>query len=174
IEDDGDDIATRAHRALIEDAAAVLRDPERAKGYAAMVELAENNSVSERERQAFEAEPKVERAFRAMAEGRTGEATFLLSWAEKQDSSRTDVSILFAMIDYLRSPADQRANDTRTLERRIDAELTKRPTDWRVRLCYGLLLAEKDDLRGAQRHIANVADPDHPMVRRIRALVRAG
>lgn len=171
LEDQPDDFATRTQRDFITDVADVLRDPDRGRRYTNLVAQGETNATIDRERLAFESEPKVERAFRAMAGDHTGAATYLLSWAEKQDGTRTDIRILFAMIDYLRSPAASRAGNTRTLEHLIDDELTKRSHDWRVRLCFGLLLAEQGDVRGARRNIAAAPDGTHPMVRRISALV---
>lgn len=171
IEEEGEDAGTLVIRELLNDAMDVLGDPDRSKRYAALVEQAEKNPSADRERLAFEAEPKVERAFRAMAIDMTGIATYLLSWAEKQDSSRTDVPILFAMVDYLRSPPAQRGTDARALEAMIEDELMERGHDWRVRLCYGLLLAERNDVNGAKRNIESAPDETHPMVVRIKRLV---
>ncbi|MEQ9501135.1 MAG: hypothetical protein RIT81_29980 [Deltaproteobacteria bacterium] len=171
LEDEPDDYAARVQKDFLTDVADVLRDPDRGRRYANLVAQAETAAPVDRERLAVEAEPKVERAFRAMALNHTGAATYLLSWAEKQDSTRTDVRILFAMIDYLRTPPAVRVDHTRTLEHLIDEELTKRSHDWRVRLCFGLLLAERGDERGARRNIAAAPDASHPMVRRIGALV---
>ncbi len=173
LDDQPDDFATRVQKDFLTDVADALRDPDRGRRYANLVAQGESNATIDRERLGVEAEPKIERAFRAMAGDHTGAATYLLSWAEKQDSTRTDIRILFAMIDYLRTPPPIRADNTRTLERLIDDELTKRAHDWRVRLCFGLLLAEQNDARGARRNIAAAPDASHPMVRRISALVGA-
>ena len=87
LDDEPDDVAVRTLRELLTDAYDVLRDPDRGRRYTTQVAQSDVTAAADRERLAFEAEPKVERAFRAMAANRTGAATYLLSWAEKQDLS---------------------------------------------------------------------------------------
>ena len=173
VEDEGDDPGWRATLDLLREAHTVLRDPERAALYAQMVERSESSSAAARERQAFEAEPKVDRALKCMAEGRIGEATFLLTWAEKLDPTRLDVPVLMSVVDFLRAPRQQREQDARGLQTILAAELARQPNDWRLKLCQALVLAELGDERGAQALMLESPDLDHPMVRLVRSTLRA-
>ena len=156
---------------IIHEAYEVLKDPEASKRYAAIVERADTHDWIERERRALEAEPKVDRAVRAMAVGRTGEATFLLSWAERLDPSRTDLGAYFGVLDVIRAPDGQRAADARALRSILQEQLGQRPYDWRIKLCMALVLAEDGDPWGANRLLEHAPDRSHPMALRVSALL---
>lgn len=172
VEDAGDDAGWQATKDVLHEAFAALRDPDRAKRYASLVAESEDSPAALRERHALEAGPKVDRSLCAMAEGRTGEASFLLAWAERLDSTRTDVPVLLAVLDYLRVPAAQRGDDARALQLVLAQELTRQPTEWRLKLCQALVLAELNDARGANALLSCSPDPDHPMVRLVRSKLR--
>jgi hypothetical protein len=173
VEDEAADPGWRATLDLLKEAHQLLRDPERAALYAQLVERGEGSGTAFKERLAFEAEPKVDRALRAVAEGRTGEATFLLSWAEKLDPSRLDVPVLMTVVDFLRAPRALREQDARGLQTFLAAELARQPNDWRLKLCQALVLAELGDGRGAQALTFDCPELDHPMVRLVRSTLRA-
>lgn len=172
VEDEGQDPGWRATKDFLQEAFVALNDPERAALYGQLVERSEKSPQGLVERHAFEAEAKVDRCLRAMAEGRTGEASFLLSWAERLDSTRTDVPVLLAVLDYLRAPRAQRATDARGLQAFLAQELARQPHDWRLKLCQALVLSELSDARGANALLTGCPDPDHPMVRLVRAQLR--
>lgn len=156
---------------LIHEAYEVLRDPETSRRYALLVERGAKLSSMDRERRAFEAEAKVDRAVRAMGDGRTGEATLLLSWAERLDPQRTDLSAYFGVLDVIRAPDGQRAADARALRGLLQEQLTERSYDWRIKLCLGLVLAEDGDPWGANRLLESAPDRSHPMAVRISKLL---
>ena len=158
---------------LLHEAYEVLKDPGTSKRYATMVDRADKVPPIDRERQAFEAEPKVDRALRAMGSGRTGEATLLLSWAERLDPSRTDLSAYFGVLDVIRAPDQQRASDARALRSVLQEQVAERNYDWRMKLCLGLVLAEDGEVRSARRMLEQSPEPTHPLAQRIAALLDA-
>ena len=171
LEEDVDRQGARPVLDLIHEAYEVLKEAESSRRYALLVERGEKLSPADRERKAFEAEPKVDRAVRAMGDGRTGEATLLLSWAERLDPSRTDLGVYFGVLDVIRAPDGQRAADARALRGVVQEQLSQRAYDWRLKLCLGLVLAEDGDYRGANRVLDQTPERTHPMAARIAALV---
>ncbi len=173
VEDAGDDAGWQATKDVLHEAFEALRDSDRAKKYATLVDRSETSPAAFRDRHAIEAGPKVARSLKAMAEGRTGEASFLLAWADKLDSTRTDVPVLMAVLDYVRIPEGQRAADGRALQAVLAQEMTRQPNDWQLKLCQALVLAELHDARGAAALLTCCPDPEHPMVRLVRSKLRA-
>ena len=162
---------TRSVLDLVHEAYEAIKDEQDAHHYANLVERGDKLAPADRERRAFEAEPKVERAVIAMAEGRTGEATLLLSWAERLDPSRSDLEALFGVIDLIRAPTAQRSEDARALRGVLQELTTQRTYDQRIKLCLGLVLAEDGDRDSAQRVLDLALDNRHPMFRRVAELL---
>ena len=106
-----------------------------------------------------------------MGAGRTGEATFLLSWAERLDPARPDVSTYFGVLDVIRAPESQRATDARALRGVLQEQVAQLPDDWRLKLCLALILVEDGDPRTAGRLLEQAPESDHPMARRIADLL---
>ena len=156
---------------LIHEAYQVLKDPESARRYGQLVSRSDGRPSIERERRAFEAEPKVDRAVRAMGAGRTGEATLLLSWAERLDTSRSDVSAYFGVLDLIRAPDGQRAADAHSLRTVLQEQVAQRAYDWRIKMCLGLVLAEDGEPEAAARLLEKAPDRAHPMMKRVAAIV---
>lgn len=174
IEDEGEDPGWLATKGVLQEAFEVLKEPERANRYTQLVERSEKSSKGMVERHAFEAEPKVDRALRAMAEGRTAEASFMLGWAERLDSTRTDVPVLMSVLDFMRASGAQRTNDARGLQAFLAQELARQPHDWRLKICQALVLSELSDMRGAQALLVECPEADHPMARLVRTRLRGG
>jgi|GEM_PF-2385956 len=174
IEDEGEDPGWLATKGVLQEAFEVLKEPERANRYTQLVERSEKSSKGMVERHAFEAEPKVDRALRAMAEGRTAEASFNLAWAERLDSTRTDVPVLMAVLDFMRASGPQRTSDARGLQAFLAQELARQPHDWRLKICQALVLSELSDMRGAQALLVECPEADHPMARLVRTRLRGG
>ncbi len=156
---------------LIHEAYEAIKDEESARRYGLLVERGDKLGRIDRERQAFEAEPKVDRAVRAMGSGRTGEATLLLSWAERLDPSRHDLSAFFGVLDVIRAPDGRRAADARAVRRVLQDQMAFRAHDWRIKMCLALVLAEDGEPAAAERLLVPAPDPSHPMVQRVRAAV---
>ncbi|MEL7367739.1 MAG: hypothetical protein AAFN74_02420, partial [Myxococcota bacterium] len=152
---------------IVHEAYEVLKDVDASTRYAQLVERGEKVPVVDRERRAFEAEPKVDRAVRAMGAGRTGEATLLLSWAERLDPSRTDLSAYFGVLDVIRAPEGQRSADAHALKNVLQEQLSHRNYDWRLKLCLALMLAEDGDPQSAARVLDQTPERSHPMAMRI-------
>ncbi len=158
---------------LLHEAYEVLKDGESARRYAHLVERGEKLSPIDRERRAVEAEPKVDRAVRAMGAGRTGEATLLLSWAERLDPSRSDLSAYFGVLDVIRAPDGQRAADARALLGMLQEQVELNAYDWRLKLCMALALAEDGEFRAAAMIMDQTPDLSHPMALRITKILEA-
>ncbi|MEM7678305.1 MAG: DUF4388 domain-containing protein, partial [Myxococcota bacterium] len=152
---------------IVHEAYEVLKDADAAFRYAQLVERGEKLPVADRERRAFEAEPKVDRAVRAMGSGRTGEATLLLSWAERLDPSRTDLGAYFGVLDVIRAPEGQRSADAHALRGVLQEQLSHRNYDWRLKLCLALMLAEDGDAQSAARVLDQAPERSHPMAMRV-------
>jgi hypothetical protein len=166
---DTDDAGTRALKGLFHEAFECLSDPERAKRYRALVEWAEKSSSAVREREAVEAEPKVDRGFRALGEGHAGEARALLEWAKKLDPLRGDVPLLIELARYLAEPG---VADAIGIATGLVAERQRRPEDERVKLAYAFCLAEEHEDTAARALLNTLIDREHPMAKRVSSKLR--
>ncbi|MBK6687359.1 MAG: hypothetical protein IPG45_23010 [Deltaproteobacteria bacterium] len=170
LEEEGNGYGPRAHRDLLEDAYRCLRDPKQGPHYTQLVEAVEKSAVLAKERLAFEALHNIERAIRAVPEGRTGTAAYLLAWAEKQDPTRRDVEAYLGFVDYWRGSAVERVGQRGALVQRLNRAIEQHPDEACVKLCYAYVYADAHDQESALRLLAEADRPDHPLVARIRAL----
>jgi hypothetical protein len=166
---DSDDAGTRALKGLYHEAFECLSDPEMAKRYRALVEWAEKSSNAVREREAVEAEPKVDRGFRALGEGHYGEARALLEWAKKLDPLRGDVPLLIELARYLAEPG---VADAIGIATGLVAERQRHPEDERVKLAYAFCLAEENEDTAARALLNTLVDREHPMAKRVTSKLR--
>lgn len=170
LDEEGNGYGPRAHRDLLEDAYRCLRDPEQGPHYTQLVEASERSAMLAKERLAFEAQHNIERAVRAVAEGRTGTAAYLLAWAEKQDPTRRDIEAYLGFLDYWRGSAVERVGQRGALAQRFNRAIEQHPDEACVKLCYAYVYADAHDQESALRLLAEADRPDHPLVARVRAL----
>ncbi len=167
---DSDDAASRALKGLYHEAFACLSDVECARRYRALVDWAEKSTNAVREREALEAEPKVDRGFRVLGEGHLGEGRALLEWARRLDPLRGDVPLLIDLAKYLSEPG---AADPLGIATMLVAERQRRPEDERVKLAYAFCLSEENEHTAARALLETVSDRDHPMAKRIGSKLRS-
>jgi hypothetical protein len=167
---DSDEAGSRALKGLFHEAFECLSEPERAKRYRALVEWGDKSSNAVREREAVEAEPKVDRGFRALGEGHFGEARALLEWAKKLDPLRGDIPLLIELSRYLSEPGEADAIGIAT---GLVAERQRRPEDERVKLAYAFCLAEENEDTAARALINTLIDREHPMAKRVSSKLRS-
>lgn len=165
--DSAEDDATRALKGLYHEAFECLSDPERLRRYKALVEWAEKSTNAVREREAIEAEPKVDRAVRCLGDGHFAEARALLEWAKKLDPLRSDAPALLELARYMAHPE---GGDLLSIATTFVAERQKNPDDVRIRLAYAYCLAEENEAKAAKALIESISDREHPLARRVAAI----
>jgi hypothetical protein len=163
----GSDAGTEALRDLLNEAFDVLADAERGRRYRELNERSKTSPIAVTERQALEAVPKVERALRAMADGRIAEATFLLEWSQALDGTRRDIKLYRNLLRYFRVPRPVGVSEILAVKPAVLQELQRTPGDPTLELFYALILAEEGDHDEAKRIADAVGNPDHPLARRI-------
>lgn len=171
LEEEGDGYGPRAHRELIEDAHRTLSDPEEGRRYSQRVEGGEKSAAIQRERLAFEAQRHIYRAVAAIAEDRTGTASYLLSWAEKQDPTRRDIDAYAGFIDYWRASKIERIGQRGALAQRLNRAVDQHPDEGCVKLCYAYVYADAADPESAARLLEEAGLREHPLDRLVRSLL---
>ncbi|MCK6550310.1 hypothetical protein L6R52_31025 [Myxococcota bacterium] len=171
LDEAGEDATSRSYRDALREAWEVLMHPVDGRRYRDLAERAKTSPAAVPERQAFEAPPKLDRALVAMADGRNAEASYLLDWALALDPARRDVRVFRAMLGYFRAPRAHRTGEALALKPLVVQELQRSGGDRRLELCLALILAEEGDAAGAERILAGLPDPSHPMARRAREVL---
>lgn len=165
---DADAAGARALKALLHEAFECLSDPERAKRYRSLVDWADKSKNAVREREALEAEPKVDRAFRSMGDGRLPDAKALLEWAKRLAPLRSDIPIL---LDLARQMADPSQGDVLSIATTLVGERQKSPDDPRIKLAYAYCLTLEGEKTAARSILDTVQDLEHPMRKRVVSLL---
>lgn len=148
LQEDPTDPGSVALAGLLHEAYVFLREPHRATRYA----LAEGS-----ERRAFEVEPKVERAIRALGEHRDEEARYLMRWAMRLAPDRSELGALYAAVEWLSTVPEERRFSPRPA---LSVE-AHRTGDRYVKLALALVQAEEGDARGARATLAALSGLDH-------------
>lgn len=171
LEEQGPTPGALALRGLLDEAHAVLVEPDRERKYRAMLERSETSSSAKRDLQIGEAEPKVDRAMRALGASRLAEAHYLLRWAERLDPVRQDVQVY---LELHRFEEDSAKVDVPRLRAAVFAESKRRPSDPVLKLCMGLLFAREREFKTAKGVLDEARLPEHPMTVLIRGIIRTG
>ncbi len=171
LEEQGPTPGALALRGLLDEAYAALVEPDRERKYRAMLERSETSSSAKRDLQIGEAEPKVERAMRALGASRLAEAHYLLRWAERLDPVRQDVQVY---LELHRFEEDSAKVDIPRLRAAVFAESKRRPSDPVLKLCMGLLFARDREFKTAKGVLDEARLPEHPMTVLIRGIIRTG
>jgi hypothetical protein len=166
-----EDPGVRAFRDLIAEAYAAITGPELGPRYRELAERSMKNARALQDRCALEAEPKIERASIAMAQGRTGEAAYLLGWAQELDALRRDLRAHRAFLAYARTPPDERRDVAKGLKAMIAHELTKAPADLRLQLYLAVAHAGLGETAEARAILARTEDRPHPLREVVQALL---
>jgi uncharacterized protein DUF4388 len=171
VDEQGDDVPMRALRDAYREAYEVLMDPADGRRYRDLSERVKQSAAVAPERQAFEAAQKVDRAVRAMVDGRIAEALYLLDWATQLEPARKDLKVYRQLVRYLRSPRHQRGAEAHAMKGQVAQEVQRAPHDRTLLLVLALVLAEDKDPVGAEQLLARAERPDHPLARRVRELL---
>lgn len=139
------DAACPALKDVLSEAYKVLGSETDGRRYRELVERAKTSPQAVVERQAWEAEPKVDRALLAMGDGRLAEAAYLIDWAQALDGSRRDLKIFRGVLRYLRAPRQHRASEAWSLKPALLAEIQRSPNDARLRVCLALVTEANDE-----------------------------
>ena len=171
LDESAQDASSIAQRGLIDEAYACLSDPEQEQRYRSLHERAELSSVARRDLGVLEAEPKVDRALRAIGDSRFAEANYLLRWAGRLDPVRGDVPIFLEL-----NRLGQRSPDADLPKLRAMAftESKRKPEDRRLKLCMAMLFAHEREFKTAKGVLDEAMMPEHPLSRHIKGLIRAG
>jgi hypothetical protein len=158
-------------RDLIDEAYAALTHAELGPRYRDLAERSMKKARALQDRCAVEAEPKVERAAIAMAEGRTGEAAYLLGWAQELDALRRDLRAHRAFLAYCRTPPEERKSVAKGLKAMLAPEVEKAPDDLRLSMYLALVHAQLEEREQAREILARTKERPHALRRVVQDLL---
>ncbi len=168
----GDDDGARALRDLAVEAHHMIVHHADAAKYREYVVKSKDKPRHVRDRLMMEVAPKIERAVSAMADGRTGEADYLLDWAAELDPSRRDLRLHRAFMSFCRADDSMRDAVAKALRPMIASEALKNREDARLQLYFAAVVAELGEVsmaRGIHTHTRDHEQPLAQLVARILA-----
>lgn len=151
--DEFPDAGTSALGGLLREAYIFLKDPVRKAKYAGA-------GVSERE--AMEADAKLDRSLRLLGESKDDEALYTIEWAARLVPTRPELSATQEGVWWLCQDEYARGNSpVPTL-----ASHAARTGDGRIKLVLAAVHAQQNDLLAARELLMDVGRGDHPLIAR--------
>lgn len=157
-------------KSLYHEAFEHLRTATRASNYRRLLEEEEVDAAVSAQRRQFEAEPKVERAVRAIGNSRHGEAQFLLEWGQNLDPTRADLPVLLPAVRWL-NEGEASGDSSKATVASLAAYSLAHPEDRRAKLVRALVLAQTKQQPMARQLLREVNLRDHALWIRVQSLV---